>query len=105
MKLRLKAITEIAIFLEDTGRVPRRSKLADEAGEADVLLVIGRMFKQSNLRHDFFDEFVENLSSKISPQRLAQLQAASGPWEKTPISSAFAHTGQIQNRTERLRPP
>ncbi len=85
LKIRTKALAELAIFLEDTGRVPRRTRQVEEPGEADLLVIIGNLFKESHIRYELFDELVRRLESKIGPERVARLLAAGPParWPRT----------------------
>jgi hypothetical protein len=72
-------LAELAIFLEDTGRVPRRARQVEEPGETDLLVIIGNLFKGSSMINELFDELVRRLESKIGPDRVARLQAAGPP--------------------------
>jgi hypothetical protein len=79
LKLRMKAISELAIFLEDTGRVSRPGDRESTAEERDVLAVIGSFFKEYCLPDGYWDVLQSWLSARVAPERLEALNAAGPP--------------------------
>jgi hypothetical protein len=79
LKLRMKAISELAIFLEETGRIAHHPDPEQSAEDDDVLGIIGSFFKKYALPDGLLDELYNWLSLRVGPQRLEQMKAAGPP--------------------------
>jgi hypothetical protein len=79
LKLRLKAISELAIHLEETGRVSGHEDPERDAEDADVLAIIGQFFKHWGLPHGMYEELENWISFRVDPQRFERLKAAGPP--------------------------
>jgi hypothetical protein len=79
LKLRMKAISELAIFLEDTGRVAHHTDPEQDAEDGDALGIIGSFFKEYTLPDGLLDELHNWISLRVDPQRLEKMKAAGPP--------------------------
>jgi hypothetical protein len=104
LKLRMKAISELSIHLEDTGRLSGPTEREHDAEDGEALGIIGCFFKEYGLPDGMFDELLNWISLRVEPQRMAQLKAAGPPavWSRPlypPLgpSQGRAHIGLSGN--------